>query len=276
VLHLEELKEPEEGPDVMQRGSIYHEILELTYRQIQKKKLTIAPENADRAVDILQTVAKDVFKQAAGNHGFRESPVWLHEYEGMLRQLIRLVQLDFSEANPFRLGARESKAAHPVAAALGSAPRVPFGQEKRFTVRIDGPAGSMVTSGVIDRIDLVGDQVVIVDYKSGSTKHPTQDMIDGRDYQMMIYVLAAQQILDRPVAGGLFWHISNLTVSGEIMTTDIAIEQAQTRLHGQILAAREGFFGVSPNQGRCFAHCEYGGLCRFGRGYTQKPVYPSP
>ena len=45
LLKLETLKEPEDGMDAMQRGTLIHAILEETYRHLAENGISIAPEN---------------------------------------------------------------------------------------------------------------------------------------------------------------------------------------------------------------------------------------
>jgi len=70
LLRLEELKEPEEGLDQLQWGLVNHAILEDTYRQIDAEGLAIAPENRDRALEILDDVAAQVLADAPQRYHF--------------------------------------------------------------------------------------------------------------------------------------------------------------------------------------------------------------
>ena len=94
--------------------------------------------------------------------------------------------------------------------------RYPYLQEAPFSIdggvsvsiplAIDGQIEALHVRGYIDRMDRVGDQIVLVDYKSGSTKIPVDDMREGRNFQMMVYLRAAEQLLaaqapDARVAG---------------------------------------------------------------------------
>jgi ATP-dependent helicase/DNAse subunit B len=284
LLKLEELEEPEEGLDQLQLGSINHAILERAYRQIAQDGLGIAPENTDRALDLLDTAAADVFATAPRVYGFRPSPVWEHEQIEMQRRLRWLVALDFSDETPLRLQSRQRPESHPVAAQITGLDRVPFWQEAAFGLddqppfELDGPAGPLKLRGVIDRMDRAGDSVVVVDYKSGTTPHPVNDMIAGRDFQMLVYLLAARDLVRRAdpsaqVIGGLFWHIRNRQTSGEVLISDSVLDDALTRLHENVLAARKGWFAVLPNQtrgGQCSAFCEFRALCRLNRAHYGK------
>lgn len=284
LLRLEPWQDPVEGLDVLQRGLVNHAILEETYRRAAGHGLAMAPDHREAALDILERVAAAVFDEAPERFGFRPSPMWPQECADMLRRLRWLVEHDFSDdRSPFRpLGRNEKR---PVAAAVGGGERVPFWQEAAYgfhdqpPVTIDGPAGPVHARGKIDRMDRIGDQVVVIDYKSGSTKHPASDMAAGRDFQMMLYLLAADDLLRRAgepytVAGGLFWHLTNRAVSGEVLAEDLAVEEARHHLHANVLAARGGYFAVQPRKlegGRCVSYCEFGALCRMTRANTRKP-----
>jgi ATP-dependent helicase/DNAse subunit B len=278
LLALEELKEPEEGLDQLQFGHLNHAILERTYRQVAAEGLSMAPENQDRALAILEDVTTAVFARAPFVYGFRASPVWAYEQQEMLRRLRWLVAQDFSDDSPFRPpSGRENR---PVAAAIQGAERQPFGHELTFglddqpPLAIDSPAEPVLVRGKIDRLDRAGENVIVIDYKTGSAPHPVSDIETGRDFQMVLYLLAAQALLpgDEPlaVAGGLFWHLRSRKVSGEVLAGHAALEQARERLHMHVLAAREGQFSVSPNGGRCASRCEFQPLCRLSRAYMRK------
>jgi ATP-dependent helicase/DNAse subunit B len=269
LLRLEELKEPEEGLDQRQLGSIYHAILERTYQQIAAEELTIAPENQERALAILDTQANEVFRTAPYHYGFRPSPLWDHERAGMRRRLRWLVGLDFT-------------ADSPLAEWRPGRDRVPFAQEHSFggdrdhpALILDGEAGPLRVRGTIDRADQFEDGIVLVDYKSGSTPHPVEDMQSGRDVQMAVYLLAARALWGASVIGGLFWHIRNRKTSGDVKADDPAVTEAQTRIHYNILAARAGSFVVQPDQNRCAPFCEFRALCRLNRAHRRKAFPPS-
>lgn len=281
LLGLEEFAEPEEGPDVMQIGAINHAILEDTYRRVGAAGLAITPENADRALAILDDVAEEIFDRAPEDFGFRPSALWRHERADLLRRLRALVALDFSEETPLRLQPNWKRPSHPVLVALGEAARYPLAQEARFgmaggspLVVIEGEAGPLLVRGLIDRLDRAGDVVVVIDYKTGSTRRSVSDLAEGRDFQMLVYLLAAPDVLQDDslrVGGGLFWHIHNRETSSEIAADDPALDAARQHAHAAIRAARAGQYPVQPNGGRCPRYCPFGALCRYGREYRDKP-----
>lgn len=278
LLRLEAFEEPEEGPDVLMLGSINHAILEHTYRRIAEEGWPITAAYRDRALHVLEGVAAAVLDHAPEVYGFRRSPLWAHERDEMVRRLGWLVQQDFGD------GPHSEKS--PLRAQVAGQERQPYWQEAEFgfdgqpPLVIDGPAGPVRVRGKIDRLDRCGDAVVVMDYKTGSAKHPVEDMREGRDFQMMVYLLAARDLLAHDpaldVLGGLFWHIRTRTVSGEVLAEDPAIEQAREHLHAHVLAARDGIFAARPNPSggeKCAARCDYSTLCRLKPANRRKSLF---
>ncbi len=267
LLKLEALEEPEEGMDAAQRGTIIHAILEETYRRLTG--VQIMPENMDTALATLRTVADEILPNAPARYGFRASPLWTQESAVLLRKLMKLVALDFSGENPLtkKFGA-EARRAFQL--------EMPFSIDGAPFLELDIPAaGRLRVTGKIDRIDLVEDRAVIIDYKSGSTEIPTKEMTRGRNFQMMLYLLASRRVLKAEfgesvrVAGGIFWHVQNQKASGQFDWDEpddqAALDDALEKLGKNIQRGREGDFTVEPNkleEGRCARYCEFSQFCR--------------
>ncbi len=281
LLRLEALEEPEEGLDVTTLGTINHAILEKTYTEVARRGLSIVRDNAAEAMDILNDAAEPVLANAPREFGFQANVLWEQEKVALLRRLRALVQVDFSESNP-------------VAKAIQPGERWPYLQEAPFgteggpnvfiPVEINGLAERLRVQGFIDRLDRVGSGVVVIDYKTGTTKIPVDEMRGGRNFQMMLYLHAAEQILaarsgdDMPdVLGGLFWHIRSRESSGAIRLDEdglLALEDAQAHLGRNIAAGRRGNFAVHPqklDQGKCARYCEFSQLCRTASTSRRKP-----
>lgn len=270
LLKLDVMEEPEEGLDVLQRGSLIHRILEMTYLRVLGEELAISPDNTDAALDILTTEARDILKTAPEDFNFRPSPLWTKESASLVARLKLLVMRDFSEDHPLRKHFGNTRRyAYRMEAEFGNTPAT--------QVNLPLPEGGMAqVRGVIDRIDRLihedgREAFVVMDYKSGTTKYKVDDMREGRNFQMIVYLWAAQTLLanhpNAEVAGGVFWHVPNNEVSG-VLTLDAAGEvtgQAMMLLEGFMAAMREGDFAVQPSKteaGRCVRYCEYHQLCR--------------
>lgn len=269
LLKLEALKEPEEGMDRAQYGTLNHDILENVYLWLKGEGLTITPDCAERAVEMLHIVAQEKFREAPQRLGFRATALWEHETRVMLRKLEALIRLDFSGLGP-------------VTATFGEEPRqpyrleAPFGTDGRDVLMVDIGGEKLKVQGYIDRMDRQGNRAIVVDYKTGSTKIEISEMEGGRNFQMMLYLLAAQQMIaddlsvDAPdeVAGGLFWHIGTREASGEILLDDDglhSVEMAREHLARYIALGRQGDFAARVNKmkdGKCSHYCEFREMCR--------------
>jgi ATP-dependent helicase/nuclease subunit B len=280
LLKLEKLKPPEEGMDVLQRGTLYHAILQETYQTFIDQSMVISPEQQPMALEILNEIATYLCLIAPERYGFRATALWEQEQKTLIRRLERLVAKDFSEEHPFAKAYPDiERRPYRVEAAFGFEPSeedlfppIPF--ELNL-----GDAGSVRLRGLIDRIDLVGDRLYIIDYKSGSARFQVSEMRAGRSFQMVIYLLAAQAMLDqlaaarhddelpRSVAGGAFWHLSNNTLSGEMRLPkdQDVMDSAREKIREYLPAMRAGRFVVEPgeNSGElCTHYCDFYDLCR--------------
>ncbi|MBL8161865.1 MAG: PD-(D/E)XK nuclease family protein [Anaerolineae bacterium] len=272
MLKLEKLEEPEEGMDAAQLGTLNHAILEETYRRLGAVGVTITPDHAETALATLREVASEKLRTAPQEIGFRASALWEQEQASLLRRLEALVRLDFSEDSP-------------VNKVFGDTPRQPYLLESPFStgaqnvieLLIHPDIGKLRVTGYIDRMDRQGERVILIDYKSGSTTIPTKEMQRGRNFQMMLYLLAGQVILGssdapdtpRSVAGGLFWHLRSGKPSGAIQTAlpddAQAIDEGREQLAAHIARGRAGRFAVHPNKasgGHCSHYCEFSEFCR--------------
>lgn len=265
LLKLEALEEPEEGMDAAQVGTLNHAILEKTYQQVMARGLEIKPENLDEALAILHEVAKDELDRAPQELGFRETALWKHERETLPRKLEQIIKQDFSADNPIHKK-------------FGAGRRVPYQLEKSFWFELPLGDDSIKVRGYIDRIDQLDDALIVVDYKTGSTKIKVDELVAGRNFQMMVYLLAAQSLIKPPlqVGGGMFWHVSNQEVSGAMKLDEKGqsqIEQGKDHLERFIAAAREGDFAVHASKlqdGKCVRYCEFHNFCRKSSTHRNK------
>lgn len=263
VLALEPYEEPEEGLTVLQLGTLNHEILEHTYRVFEQEQWVIGSDLQAEAVNVLHQIAPPLLARAPQHHRFKAPATWQQQQAGMLRKLEQVIRLDFSEESPLaalKYGERRILQLEK-----------PFGFEGQPLLEIKGAEGPLRAGGFIDRIDIVdGRYALVLDYKSG-TKTPTpDDLTVGRNYQMLLYLLAVAQWLKAQqieVVGGLFWSLQTNKTSKPIYLYDAKdqVGIAKDLLHYQVGLARAGQFANQPNNYgalTCSAHCEFTRLCR--------------
>jgi ATP-dependent helicase/DNAse subunit B len=272
MLRLEKRKPPEAGMDGTQYGQIIHEVLEATYKAIR----LISPDHLDGALRILDDQMDRLLPTAPQRFGFRPSSLWTQEQRMLRRRLRRVITADF--ANGYRLTALNS-AERRVAFRL----EAPFGGEND-TTRIEIGGESISVRGRIDRIDKIttpeGEALVVIDYKTSATKIQTDEIVRGRNFQMMLYIRAVEQwartLPDAPrVAGGAFVHISSTSASGWLSPHDSDVIDAGIDHVARLIAAgRQGNFAVYASKfdgGKCASSCDYAQFCRAAVVSRQKP-----
>lgn len=262
MLKLDKFEEPESGIDARQLGLLSHSILEATYRRIRTRELDINENNVEAALSIFNDQAAVLLKDAPQDYGFHASATWEEMAKLLRSRLAALVKLDFSAESPL--------------SRFGQLRQVRM-LERYFDealIEMPGEMPALRVSGFIDRIDWADDELVLVDYKTGSGAIGRRQMEIGRDFQMFVYALAmewAERNLPgvSRLAGGFFWHLRNLKASGvydaDNEDDQEAIEIARQHLARNVTQGRHGQFPVHATElesGKCARYCEYSHLCR--------------
>jgi ATP-dependent helicase/nuclease subunit B len=251
ALALEPRTPPQEGFDAFILGSIYHEILEKVYRR--------AP--TDPAA-VLAEVAAEVFDAAPGVYGFRPTALWEYQRQELTQVLEGTVVALVEASQGFTPYAQEQA----------------FGIEDKPPLVIQDEAGDTLrVRGFIDRVDRAtgGDELRIIDYKSGSTPIPARDLAQGKRVQLPLYALAARDALGLgQIAGGYYWHVGSgrpsyfwlEKVEGGVQG---AIDTALAHAWATVRNVRAGAFAPQPPAGGCPGHCPAAAFCwRYvGRGW---------
>ncbi|MBI1281277.1 MAG: hypothetical protein GC179_24330 [Anaerolineaceae bacterium] len=281
LLKLEAVDEPEVGMDAPQRGTVVHAILEETYRELTRRRVIINSEYMETAITILHDVATRILPSAPQSFGFRPSVLWEQEQITLMRKLEALVRADFSDDSPLgKLYKGENRRPY--------LQEMPVSGDDSETLQLQLGGSIVNVTGYIDRIDRIGEHAFVVDYKTGSTTIPTREMTDGRNFQMMLYLLAGQAILEKrlqvdvaapnQIIGGTFWHLNRKT-SGDIHLDkpedEEALEKAQVQLSEHIQQGRAGNFVSVPNRkddGDCSHYCDFTKFCRVSIMNRRKQV----
>lgn len=187
VMKLSLKEVPEPGLDAAQRGSIYHRILELVYRNAGEEP------TLESILALLEDTAAKVFLTAPKSFGFRPSALWQIEKEEMVKALRKTVTAleERSEGwTPYRF---EQK----------------FGIKGTPLLVLEKGGEAVNLRGVIDRVDRnTAGMLRVIDYKSGGSM-TLRELIRGERLQLPIYGLAAQTALEMGnVAEGFYWIIN--------------------------------------------------------------------
>jgi RecB family exonuclease/superfamily I DNA/RNA helicase len=253
VLRLSPRRDPEDELDSARRGQLYHAILARAGERWREAGLQLAPEHAGAAAALLDQAAQELLDTAPEQLGFAPSPLWPWERDEVRRRL-RAALAGFL---------RLSGAPRPVGVELDFG-----GRSASPPLRLETPHGVALIQGRIDRIDRRADgSLAVVDYKSGGTPHPLADALEGRDLQLALYALAAEQALsggaDAPVTRASFLHIGSGKASPALEGPLLQQAQQAARARaGEVLAdVRRADFRVYPRDG-CPDCCEFLAICR--------------
>ena len=262
LLALEPLDDPADGMDARQLGTLYHEILEQTYARIGGE---ITPDRLGEALAMLDQIADERMRGAPNRLRFRASAQWDEAQIVLKRKLERLVRDDFGGTNPL---AKE----FPGAARRVYRQELKFGLDDQPPVTLDLGDIKLRARGAIDRIDVQGDRAILIDYKTGSTRIPASEIAEGRNFQMLIYLLAARELIGQAVAGGVFWQIGGRSL-GELHADEVEIiSEGEQHIARYLELVRAGDFATHAakrEEGKCTRYCDFYQLCRInvnGRG----------
>jgi len=131
------------------------------------------------------------------------------------------------------------------------ADKVEFG----FTYKLNG---GCALRGAIDRIDICGDGIKLVDYKTGSPK--AKLTADDKE-QLLIYQMAAQDILKQKVSELAFYYFDN---NSEIsfLGKDSELEKLREKIIATADEINTGNFPAKPEKERC-RWCDFKNICDF-------------
>jgi len=252
VLDLKERSIPELGLSVAQKGSIYHEILELVYRIAGKNA------DADTLLALLEDCAASVYLNSPRKQGFRESPLWeveKAEISGKLRNTITALEDKREDWTTIQLEAK-------------------FGKTQPFSIDIE--TERVPVRGIIDRVDKnTKGEIRVIDYKSGSANLSKADLISGRRVQITIYAQAVKSFGN--VVDGFYWVIngkqnpylklSDFKYKG-LEGVDAAYTVLQEHLTYIMHGLRAGEFPPKSPKGGCPSYCPAAGWCwRYQPGF---------
>lgn len=256
VLKLEPREEPTEGIDWLQRGTLYHEILERVYKVVDD------PTELDQLLAALPLVASSVFDDAPARQGFRETAWWMETRKRMVDDLKRtLVALaEVQQRGGF------VPICHEAAFGLGGKPPL--------RVRDSTGEDAFQLRGLIDRVDQDPEgHVCIIDYKTGGpSSYGPAALRNGDKIQLPLYALAARDALrlGNPTSG-FYWHVRHAEASPlklEKFGIDEAVRTAVAHAWEAIRNARRAGFKPRPPSRGCPPYCPAATFCwHFERRY---------
>ncbi|MFW6162980.1 MAG: PD-(D/E)XK nuclease family protein [Planctomycetota bacterium] len=249
VLGLEPREEPTEGVDWLQRGIIYHDILERVYRAVDD------PTDLDQLLTALPAVAAAVLDEAPERQGFRRTAWWAQTR----REIVEHVRGSLEALTDDELCGDFVPLRYEAAFGLWGEPPL--------VVRDPGEDDRFVLRGLIDRVDRdAAGRLRVIDYKTaGPSSYRDSALRDGEKIQLPLYALAARDALGLgEPRSGFYWHVRHAEPSPlklEDFGPREAIDTALAHAWEAIRGARAGRFVPQAARGGCPSYCPAAGFC---------------
>lgn len=255
VLKMKAKEPPELGLDAAQRGSVYHHVLEVVYTRVNQEGVS--------PLEILDTVAEEVFTTAPGKFDFRPSALWEVEKIELLKNLRNtLIELEDLRGEWETIGFEQK-----------------FGIKGTLPLELDIDGYTVLIRGVIDRLDKNPEgKLRVIDYKSGSTHFSPFDLHNGSRLQLPIYALAAQDALMLgEVEEGFYWSVKDAKASAIKLSSfayeglkgpEAAYQVVREHIRDVLEGSKAGNFAPKSPKGGCPEYCPAISWCwRYEAGY---------
>jgi ATP-dependent helicase/nuclease subunit B len=246
MLGLEPRLPPTEGYDIRMLGTIYHAVLEETYRR------ALPGAEPDRLRALLPDVACKVFDAAPTEHAFRPTALWSRQREELTRILAKTLEALIEATVGWQPVALEQA----------------FGIKGSPTLDVEHKGRRLHLRGFVDRLDRDSDgRLQVIDYKAGSTPISPRDLESGKRLQLPLYALAVREALGwGEVGGGFYWHIgsaqpSRLRLESYLGGVESAMQTALEHALDTVEAVRAGQFPPRPPSDGCPGNCPAAAFC---------------
>jgi ATP-dependent DNA helicase UvrD/PcrA len=145
--------------------------------------------------------------------------------------------------------------------------RIPAAVEKSFKFFIGSPLKSTKITGRWDRIDEIGGEVCVIDYKSSNVRSQKKaDDETRKSLQLALYALAYRE-QNGKIPERLELHFLESGLIGRTRKTEGDLEKTVGRIEEVAFGIRAGDFGARPTYMAC-RYCAYQSICpytRFGK-----------
>jgi len=246
VLDLEPRLPPTEGYDIRILGTMYHAVLEETYRR------ALPRAEPDRLRTLLPQVAVEVFDAAPDEHAFRPTALWTRQREELTHVLAETLEALIETTAGWQPVELEQA----------------FGIKGRPTLDVEHEGRRLRLRGFVDRLDRdAGGHLQVIDYKAGSTPISPRDLESGKRVQLPLYALAVREALGLgEVGGGFYWHIgsaqpSRLRLESYLGGVEFAMQTALEHALDTVEAVRAGQFPPRPPSDGCPGNCPAATFC---------------
>jgi RecB family exonuclease len=258
VLGLEPFEEPESVAELspLDRGTLYHRILERFYRRCDEVGLfPLQTAQLERYTRLLDEAAAEEFEKAEREFNVGHPLMWQLQQEQARSDLTQFLQAELERGGSWRPTGFE----------------VWFGNGSA-AVSLEG--ADMEFRGRIDRIDVNRQETRarVTDYKTGSLRGYKKNRLQGGEtIQLPVYVLAAAALLDLPPEAVIARYASVTAGAGfkEVLFEGEEWPRAAEELRRIVevvdAGVRRGHFFAYPGPGaeNC-TYCDYSAVCTAG------------
>jgi ATP-dependent helicase/nuclease subunit B len=274
VLRAEPHVEPETGLNPMVIGDTYHKALELFYRTLLARKLTLATTPQEQAMALFQSAANAALALLQQRPDVRHGEFWQFDRNEIIFRLNRFFLKEWQRA----VADQEQFLPTMLEAGFGRLDAQPHPQ---LSVKLRNGKEIMIR-GRIDRVDVAAHtigssspKVRLIDYKSGSAAISRDDALSGRNIQLPLYALAVERAImpGSKVASAMYLSVSSGEPSGRLSFESSAgdqqdddsvnlIEVVEQHVRNFVGGIESGDFTVQPNGSAVCGKCNHRAVCR--------------
>ena len=136
---------------------------------------------------------------------------------------------------------------------------IPKYLERPFNLKIDAEGEEYTIKGVIDRIDSLDGGIEIIDYKTGGGR-TEESFRAGDKEQLLIYQLAAKQVLAEKVENLTFYYIeAGNKIS--FLGTEKELDYIKKKIIKTVKEIKKGKF--PPKPGQICKWCDFRNICEY-------------
>jgi ATP-dependent helicase/DNAse subunit B len=255
VLHLQQRSEPEEGLESAGVGIISHDILAKAGAGWLAAQYPMTPDHEEAILALLDAAATEVLENVSTRADFVAGTFWRWEQADLRQRLARAIRRMLHEDGETWAGFRVASVESGFGLRQGTPPLI-----------LHTPAGPVRIVGRIDRLDQREDgALALIDYKSSSSPRTLEDTKSGRDLQLPIYLLAAEQLIapGQRVERAVFFHLGSGKRSPALTDKhrEETLAAAQARVAESVQGVHSGQFAVHPPE-KCAVGCAFAAICR--------------
>jgi ATP-dependent helicase/DNAse subunit B len=263
VLKVNPHSEPEAGLFIMEKGSFYHKVLELFYKEVIERKLSMTAQSDEELKAVFEQSITAGISWLEKERWFRPSEFWAQEKEDLIFHLRNFFD------HERRRFLKEGGEFVPYLVEVEFGPQA---AAKPLIINHDGRVIKL--RGKIDRIDVESSKsetlgnlkrLRLIDYKSGSTLPTDADFESGRNIQLVLYALAAQEAI---MPGSRVEDCSYLSVragksssqEGPVLQTYLAA--VPDKVVQFVKSIEAGDFSLKPSNPNVCKSCDHQKVCR--------------